>query len=344
MGDVGFSDRVYSTTKLSVLIDVVGELGISPDAVLRDAGITPAEVASDGALMSLEHLIAAYRNAISLSPSRMLPYLIGSRLHLTAYGMYGYAMLCCTDFHRAVQFAGSYHKLAAPLCRIAFFERDDFAGWKIQPRHHPLIDSDLCRFITEVQIGTHISLHRDVMGPDFRPTRVALSYARANDFSVPEELLGCPVDYNQPETLMEFDAARLDCVPTMGNRTTFSSVEGLCNDLLAGLAEKAGSAGRIRRILLHNLAGPLSLEETAAQLGMTPRTLRRHLAQEGTSFRAVVDELRANLAIRYLSELSMTSEEVAFSVGFSDSANFRRAFRRWTGKSPGEYKRTAKAF
>jgi AraC-like DNA-binding protein len=71
---------------------------------------------------------------------------------------------------------------------------------------------------------------------------------------------------------------------------------------------------------------------------MSPRTLRRKLSEHGTSFRKLVDELRMHVAIKYLRDTKLTAEDIASVMGFSDAANFRHAFRRWTGRAPLEYK------
>ena len=116
----------------------------------------------------------------------------------------------------------------------------------------------------------------------------------------------------------------------------------LCDELLADLALRAGVAGKIRASLLQDIAKRPTLSETAKQLGTTARTLRRQLALQGTSFRALADELRVQTAVRYLRETAMTNEDIAVALGFSDAANFRHAFRRWTGASPRKFKSRAR--
>lgn len=72
---------------------------------------------------------------------------------------------------------------------------------------------------------------------------------------------------------------------------------------------------------------------------MTPRTLRRRLREESTSYRDVIDELRMRVAIKYLRDTQLSIGEIAVSLGFSETANFRHAFRRWTEKAPNEFRR-----
>jgi Arabinose-binding domain of AraC transcription regulator, N-term len=117
----------------------------------------------------------ACRNAATLSRDPQAAFRIGCSIHLSTYGMYGYAILCCTDFRRAIEFAVKYHQLTAPLVNIAFEETGKSAAWVINPLPHLQIDAALCQFAVELQIGIHITLMRDVMGPAFAPDNVTVT-------------------------------------------------------------------------------------------------------------------------------------------------------------------------
>jgi AraC-like DNA-binding protein len=110
----------------------------------------------------------------------------------------------------------------------------------------------------------------------------------------------------------------------------------MCDDLLGDLTLRIGTAGRIRAILLRDIANPPTFDVTAKLLDVNARSLRRQLRQQGISFRGLRDELRAQLALKYLSSTDLANEDIALALGFSDAANFRRAFHRWTNKSPSE--------
>ena len=222
----------------------------------------------------------------------------------------------------------------------AFAEHDRMGVWSFEPILHHAIDERLYRFIVEFQISVHISLQRDVMGPSFAPSEIALTYPRAKDFWLAEESVGCPVRYEQAANQMIFDSKWLDDPPKLGNRTTYTAVEKLCDELLSDLALRTGVAGKIRMILLRDMANRPSFAAIARLLGVTTRTLRRQLHQ-GMSFRQLVDDLRTQVAVKYLRETIMTNEDIALALGFSDASNFRHAFRRSTGKTPSEFRRKA---
>ena len=113
----------------------------------------------------------------------------------------------------------------------------------------------------------------------------------------------------------------------------------LCDDLHDQLRNRLGLAGKVRSLLLANLGRHASLEDVSARLEIPIRTLRRKLHEEQTSFRDILDQLRAEVAIRYLRDTKMTIDDIAHALGFSETANFRHAFRRWKQTSPLEYRR-----
>jgi AraC-like DNA-binding protein len=335
----GASDQLYPPAKLALLVETLVSEGVSLHEALQHVGVPRNKLHSAKFLVSVEQLITACRNAIRLSRDPQLPFRVGSSIHVSAYGMYGYAILCGTDFRRILEFAVKYHVLAAPLGAISFAERDGMGVWTFVPVLHHAIDERLFRFIVEFQISVHISLQRDVMGPSFTPCEIALAYPRAKDFWLTEEAVGCPVRYEQAANQMIFDSKWLDAPPKLGNRTTYAAVEKLCDELLSDLALRTGVAGKIRMILLRDMANRPTFAAIARLLGVTTRTLRRQLHHQGMSFRQLVDELRAQVAVKYLRETNMTNEDVAYALGFSDASNFRHAFLRSTGKAPSEFRR-----
>ena len=338
----GLSDKVYRPTKLAAVVDALVRDGVSIDDALRDLSVTASELHSPDTRVSLEQLLTACQSATRLSRDPLLPYRIGSSIHVSTYGMYGYAILCGTDFRKTFQFCVRYHILAAPLVSISFTENDGMGVWRIDPILHRLIDERLYRFIVEMQIGVHLSLQRDVMGPDFTPDEVMLTYSRGGDFRLTEELVGCKLRFQQPANQLIFDAKWLDKAANLGNQTTYAAVVAMCDDLLSDLKLRSGVSGKVRASLLQDIANRPTLAAIAEQIGSTARTLRRQLDNQGTSFRELVDDLRSQIAMKYLRDTIMTSEDIAMSLGFSDAANFRRAFRRWTGKTPSEFRHGAR--
>ena len=242
---VGLSERVYDTSKLAALFDMLVNHGYPPHEVLKRVNVTVDEVHSPKTRISLEQLLAACENAIRLSNNPQLPYRVGASVHLSTYGMYGFAILCCPDFRKTMAFAELYHSLAAPLAAIEFREKAGFASWVIEPNTRAAGDPRMYRFITEMQIGIHISLMRDVMGPTFIPDRISLTYPQAEELSLPADEIGCRLSFEEQTNQVVFRSAWLDQDANLGNKTTYPTVVALCDGLLNELKLQVGVAGEI---------------------------------------------------------------------------------------------------
>jgi hypothetical protein len=133
-------ERIYESTKLAAVFDVLIEQGCSAGEILRNVDLQEQDVHSPTVRISLAELMAVCKNAIRLSSDPHLPYRIGTSIHISAYGMYGFAILCCPDFRNAMAFAARYHSLAAPLATIEFKEEKGFGSWTIEPNMNAAID------------------------------------------------------------------------------------------------------------------------------------------------------------------------------------------------------------
>jgi AraC-like DNA-binding protein len=339
MTKLGPNEKIYPVVKIAMVVESLRDEGVSPKEALAGIHISEAQLVSPAVRVSANQVIDAYRNAVRLSRNPHFAYLTGLRFHVSTYGMYGFAMLSSTDFRRAMTFAVQYHQLAAPLVDVQFREQDNFASWTMTPFPFPQVDAPLYKFIVELQAGVHVSLHRDLMGPSFGASALHFTFGRPRGAERDVEVFGCPVLYGQPEDKLFFDANWLNGTANLGNEVTYSELLQLCDKLLNELKLNTGIAGKVRQISLSGLGQPTSFERVAERLKMSPRTLRRRLEQEGTSFRELIDELRSHAAIKYVRDTDLTIEDVAYALGFSDAAAFRHAFRRWTKSAPNEYRR-----
>jgi len=338
MDALGADERIYPPQKIAVLLEALTCEGAPAGEALAQVGLSEEEAVDPATRVSLTQIIACCRNAIRLSPDPMFAYRAGLRFHMPAYGMYGFALLSSMDFRQTMRFAERYHPLAAPLIDHAFAEQEDVGVWTITPKPHPQIDPALYRHVVELYFGIHTSLHRDVMGPDFTPRELRVTFPPPSDPEGYAAALGAPVRFGQPANQILFDVAWLDRRPGLGNTVTYAHVREICDQLLEDLQRRTGVVGRVRHLLLTRLMQEMSLDDVASELGISDRTLRRRLTERGTSYRQIVDDLRREVAVKYLRDTDMTVEDIAFALGFNDASNFRRAFRRWTSATPQQFR------
>ena len=191
---------------------------------------------------------------------------------------------------------------------------------------------------------SNVATLRQMLGRDFQPLDVQLEMPTpgADDLRACEAALRCPI---------HFDAERSAIVlapEVLGERVRGADpvLEAAVMKYAAELLDRPDLEGtdairsRLRRHLVGNMqSGHVALQVAARHLGMTARTLQRRLRDEGTSFHAVLDDVRRDVALTQMRARRQSIDELAFILGFEKSSSFHRAFKRWTGQTPGEFRR-----
>ena len=150
--------------------------------------------------------------------------------------------------------------------------------------------------------------------------------------------------FDAPQTAIVFPADYLDLPIVQNGRTVKEFLRTAPENILVKYKNRSSLSARIRRRLRQLLASEMpDFDSLAAELNMTPATLRRRLHEEGASYQGIKDQLRRDLAISYLSHSDRNVMDIALELGFSERSAFHRAFRKWTGASPGEFRRGLQA-
>lgn len=330
-------DRIYNAAKLQAALGALRARGIETTHVLKDTGLAAEDLHGEKLRVSSYQILRAFKNIADHHWDPHLPYEIGCSVHLSDYGLYGYALLCSTSYRGTVEFATKYHHLAAPTAEIGFDFAPGHESWKIEPVAAAQVDQEFYAFLVCLQMGIHHSLHQDVLGPEFLPHVIALRFLQDAAYGVPDHAAD-QIRYGAAHNRFHIASAWMDRQLELGNALTFKQIVRICDAELSELVMQDGVAGQVRKVLLENAAFAANMEAIAAHMGLTSRTLRRHLKQERTTFSEVVDSTRTELALRYLRAAELSTEEIAYVLGFSETASFVRAFKRWTGKTPRSYR------
>ena len=168
-------------------------------------------------------------------------------------------------------------------------------------------------------------------------TAVAFTFERPAYATLARDMFRCEVRYAQSWTGMTMAREFLDVPLKMADPATFADAAAICQRELDKLTQNESLSGRVRRIMLEKQNGFPSLNVTARLFHMTPRTLHRRLLDEGTSYKDILENVRHMLALEHLKAGHLSIQEIAYTLGYTDMANFRRAFKRWEGMAPSQY-------
>jgi len=335
-----WNEKRYVPYKLATLVEVLNEQGIQPAASLSGTGLSFKSLAKPETLTSVRQYITVCRNALELSKDPETPFRVGSRIPLTAYGMYGFALVCSPTIREYFQIAVKYHRLATPLLPMSWREEKGHASWTF-PNHPDITHPDaLLRFLMEQQLAQLTNHLRTVIDRDrCAPLRATLSYPAPAHKHLYKRYLGCDVRFGQPFSELSYPRSILSEKPRMAHGLTSKIMQETCDRILGEVKTSTGVAGEVYQIVASTPGHSPRMENVAKRLATTVRTLHRKLLAEGASFTQILDDVRCNLAKEYLRSTKLSTEDISELVGFSEAANFRHAFQRWTGNTPARYRR-----
>jgi AraC-like DNA-binding protein len=331
-----YDGRIFPPQAFAAIVAELCEQGIDKSVALKDTGINASQLDSHTTRISYRQLDTISRNALRLSDDPSIALRAGKRMRVTAYGMYGYALMSSATPAQARAFSARYNRITGPFCDLAFSDDGSIITVTIEPTQWPNPADDIHRFAIEFSLSTHLTLLRDRAGQAFRFSRVFLHYAAPPYADAYIQRFDCPILYGQDNCGYEYV---LENNPSaLADQRTHAMALELCEQLLADVNQAGGVAADIRRILIEHPGRYPAIDAIAEKLQMHPRGLRRKLQMEGTSYRDLLAEVRMRLAVEYLRKTQMTNEEIASRIGYSDAANFRHAFARWTGKNPSDFR------
>lgn len=242
-----------------------------------------------------------------------------------------YLFLSSPTFGEGLRRAQRYNRLLTDALHLELRVEGDramFAGLSHPVRHY-----------LECAVSVFLNLLRHVTEGEFRAQEVWLPQEQGASAAEYERIYGCPVRLGMPEGAICFDAALLERPSPAAEPQLLAMHEAVAEQRLADL-ERRDLVSRIERELGGLMeAGEVSLEAVAHKLGRNPRTLRADLTQIGTNFNEVVARYRERLARRLLARTQEPIDQIVYLTGFSEPSAFARAFKRWTGETPTDYRR-----
>ena len=323
------------------IADEIGAMGRDAQQWLKRNGLDPHRLGDASEALSFAVFRRLILEAIQLTGEPALGLRVGARLRLNAHGVLGYAAMNSATLRQTAELFERYTPLRTPLVAtsVKVLGRD-FRIVYDEP--YPL--GDIRKPFLEAVVLTLKNVIDQVSdgqpGQPGKPVRrVAFAYPAPDYSSRYEAFFQCPVDFGQAWTGLVLPLALIDRPLVTNDPISFREADSICRREMEDIRHVVNWAARVRRLLRGELHGFPALAEVATRLHLSPRTLHRRLVAEGTSYMALLDELRHRRAVTELIRNKSSIQEIAFGLGYTDMANFRRAFKRWEGIAPSEYRR-----
>lgn len=335
--------RMGSTTTIIATAAVaisraLEEYGCDARAIFLEAGLDPEKMHEPNARYPILPMRRVWQMAADASGDPCFGLVVAEFAAPTSFHALGFSWLASHTLHEALTRLVRYHHIMSTGSSVELDQLDEeyrliFTFQELTTEPVP--------YAFDAYMGGTLKLCRALCGDTFAPTRVHMQRQEPAQSHRFREFFGAPVEFSAAGNIFFVDKeTALARLPT-GNAELARANDEIAGAYLANLDRRRFS-NRVRSTLIEHLpTGEPSQQDIARALDTSVRTLQRKLRDESTTYKDLLAETRQHLAVRYVRQRRFAVGEIAYLLGFSEPSNFSRAFKRWTGCAPSEFKDSA---
>jgi AraC-like DNA-binding protein len=325
---------------LQFLISRLDHAGIPRREILRGTGIRQNDLDDPWPYLDYQQYQRFVANIYRLTGNPAAGLNLNRGFRISHMGLPGFATLTSPDFRTAREMIMNYRVLKDtalfPVHKI------DRKNWIMAFRETYPLGDDARRFSSEGQLARTAQFCRELSGWDDPIVSIHLSYPAPEYADLYEDIFRCPVYFGDTQTRVVFNKALLYVPLPNASEEVNDLCRHECQLRLSQMEARESVKNKVYQELSrhYSLDGDalLSLCDVAGRMYLSPRTLRRKLLAEGTSFQKIANAVRRDLAVYYLQETGLSTKEIAHSLGYRSVNNFHRAFKEWTGDRISSYR------
>ncbi|HEY5927555.1 MAG TPA: AraC family transcriptional regulator ligand-binding domain-containing protein [Kofleriaceae bacterium] len=330
-------DLTYSTSFCRILTDYLVAHGYAQEPVVAAMGVDVDALADRDGRIARRAWLHAFEVAVELTGDPDLGLRVGESIRPAHLGALGYILMSCESMRQAAELDQRWHSLIADGERLEYVRDGELSKRTLFfPDSEPAPPA--CA--AACAAAGNVAFVRWLAGADDGLRKIALPYPEPTSRAAHDQLLGCELIFDAPHMIVWRDPTVLRKPLAQADPALRARMEERAARLAAERSAPDVLITRVRELVVRSIRDELpELDAAAASLELTPRALTRRLAERGTSYSKIVDDTRRQLALGYIADASLSLVDVAYLCGFSEQSAFHRAFKRWTGVPPGEYRR-----
>ena len=294
-------------------------------------------LAGDESRMTAEQQVQVLENALQIIGGPEFGLRLGRSLEPSTHGPMGYLILSSANVLSALEAFAEFLPVRLPFSAVAIDRVGDWIECKLTLKID--VGSDVRRLLHECFALMIQSVVESVSGLPLAESEIGLTHSRPSYYKQYPAFFRVPVSFDEPVSFVRLPKS-LASVPNInGHSESYAVARDLCLALLDAVpGNQLSTEDQVRRLLLSAPLGSLTALDVASAMFITKRTLQRRLDREGTTYRQLLEQLLSELAVRHLCESSLSIDSIAATLGYYDAAAFRKAFVRWFGMTPSEYR------
>jgi len=319
----------------AMLLDYLRGIGLAPERLYPRDSVAAIDAGRIGLQLALADWLAMMQKAITATGDPDLPLKAGANMKPRHLGVLGYVYMSCATLDEASRQSARYlrlvHGMGDSQLRINGAAVEIPLPWPGAEGPPPAL--------AQFRLASRASMARWLTGRFELPMDACFQFARPERLAPYEEVFGGELRFGAAETKLVHPAGYMQLPILMADKEMQRVSRAEAEALLQEISGEPDFLRELKTILAQGLAlGRGSLVHAAQALHISTRTLHRRLEQHGSSFQQVLGEVRHHLAERYLSDSGASLNDVAFLLGYTEQSSFQRAFKRWSGQTPGEYR------
>jgi AraC-like DNA-binding protein len=331
----GVEERAFPSSHALHLVELVKRWGVSGRDLLEGFDRRVEDLSDPNGTLTLQEVVGLVERARVLTREPALGFYFGLQMSASAHGYLGFAAMSAATLQRAIELVVQYAPIRTSILAFRLEVGEGSASITIDE----LFDLGPARDVVLIGILVGIwQIGNALLGREVRESTVDVTFPEPSYYGRLRDL-NPRVRFGQAANRLVFDRTLLEAPLVSSDPASLRLAQEECARQLDLRAARLPVAERVRRLVMRRDVGVPSFEDLAEALHISPRTLRRRLAEARISFSKLLDEARRDRALLLLRSPELSTKDVAERVGYSDVANFMRAFRRWTGRTPAAYRR-----
>lgn len=320
------------TVSSRALVEACDRLGVDTDTLLRTVGIRRQTLEDPDARLKNREVGALWARAYELSGDPVLSLHVAEACPLGAYKVIDFIGTSARTVGEAFRYVARYFPLINTAVKLTIDESGDPVTFDVAGESGP---TGVSRAFAEYCLAVFVLHMRAGTGVAFLLRGVTFTHRFPPDVSEHERIFGCPVRFEAEHNRLYVDRSAWETPSSGAHPGVLGVLIEHADLLLSKLPRGPDLVERARRAIGERLRGGVpSLESVARELGMSERSLQRHLRELGYTYNALADEVREATARLYLEQPDMALAEIGYLLGFADQSTFNHAFKRWTGCTP----------
>lgn len=328
---------------LTLFVSGLESYDIDGPAFLADYGFNYPEDSNPDKRVSISTMAVMWDKAAELTGDDEFGLKAGTFITPTTFSALGMALWSSCSVRDMLQCWCRYLHMFSTAAEMTLIEQDGKLITQAIQYPDEQGKEPASKFALDATLSALHTLGRRHFDKELAPLTVELSRPTPKHPENYEAFFGCPVSFNNPTIRLLYDMDQISRPIPGGNQQLAQATEKLVVEYLGRMqlqpANTQSLLPQVRQALFELLPrGEANLDDVAEQLHVSPRTLRRKLEEQGSSFRQLLEEVRKQLALDYIGQAHLSIGEISFLLGFASNSNFSRAFKRWTSQSPQDYR------